>query len=92
VFECPDYANKGKCADTKCALPHPVRAHVLRKAAAKQAKVGSEDESDISSDEEDQTDTGFEDIDSDEAEDVIMGENHDYGHELTQQQDFVSFS
>lgn len=92
VFECPDFANKGECPDSTCPLPHPVRAHVLRKAAAKQAKVGSEDESDISSDEEEQeTQTGFEDIDSDEAE-IMMGDDHDNGHELTQQQDFVSLS
>ncbi|KAK5174498.1 uncharacterized protein LTR77_001578 [Saxophila tyrrhenica] len=93
VFECPDLANKGECSDSKCPLPHPVRAHVLRKAAAKQAKVGSEEKSDISSDEEDEeAEAGFEDIDSDEAEDVIMGNGDNYGHELTQQQDYVPFS
>lgn len=96
VFECPDYANHGHCAKFakgQCSLPHPDRASTLRKAAAKQAKTGSENESDMSSDEEDQeNDPGFDDIDSDDAEDVIMGDDVDGSHELTQQQDFVAFS
>ncbi|KAJ2158560.1 hypothetical protein GGF46_003679 [Coemansia sp. RSA 552] len=25
VYECPDWVEKGKCAKTKCRLPHPVR-------------------------------------------------------------------
>ena len=33
----------------------------------------------------------FEDIDSDEAEDVIMGGDED-SHELTQQNDYIAFS
>jgi hypothetical protein len=66
---------------------------VLRKAAAQQAKIDSEEASDVSSDEDDdQNQAGFEDIDSDEAEDVIMGDANDGGHELSQQADFISFS
>jgi hypothetical protein len=90
VFECPDNATPDGCTDPKCQLPHPARAHVLRKAAAKQAKIGSEDESDVSSEDEDeQIQAGFEDIDSDEAEDVIMGDADNGGHELSQQADFI---
>ncbi|KAK3722191.1 hypothetical protein LTR37_002624 [Vermiconidia calcicola] len=94
VFECPDYANHGSCSNRSCSLPHPDRASTLRKAAAKQAKIGSDNDSDLSSDEEDQQQdgAGFEDIDSDEAEDVMMGDANDGGHELSQQQDFISFS
>ena len=93
MFECPDYANHGKCENPKCSLPHPDRASVLRKAAAKQAKVGSEDESDMSSDDEEEDDNAsFDDIDSDEAEDVIMGGVEDDNHELSQQQDFIALS
>ncbi|EME89224.1 uncharacterized protein MYCFIDRAFT_23661, partial [Pseudocercospora fijiensis CIRAD86] len=36
VFECPDYANAGHCANIKkgkCPLPHIDRAGTLRKAA-----------------------------------------------------------
>lgn len=94
VFECPDYANHGSCSNRSCSLPHPDRASTLRKAAAKQAKIGSDNDSDLSSDEEDQQQdgAGFEDIDSDEAEDGMMGDANDGGHELSQQQDFISFS
>ena len=93
VFECPDYANHGKCDDKKCTLPHPDRASVLRKAAAKQAKFGSQDESDMSSEEEEpENDAGPEDIDSDEAEDVMMADAETNNHELSQQQDYIAFS
>lgn len=93
VFECPDYANHGNCENKTCPLPHPDRASALRKAAAKQAKLGSEEESDMSSEEEEQDDdAGLEDIDSDEAEDVIMGDVDDNHHEVSQQQDYIAFS
>ena len=95
VFECPDYSNAGFCANResgKCTLPHPDRAGVLRKAAARQAKTGSGDESDVSSDEEDQVDnSGIDDIDSDEAEDIIMG-GVDDDHALPNQHDFIAFT
>ena len=64
----------------------------MRKLQAKQDKlvIGSEEESDMSSDEEaPEKDGNFEDIDSDEAEDIIMGGDQD-SHELSQQHDFVS--
>lgn len=95
VFECPDYANTGFCANResgKCLLPHIDRAGTLRKAAARQAKTGSGDESDISSDEEEKGgSSGLDDIDSDEAEDIIMG-GVDNDHALTQQQDFIALT
>ena len=95
VSECPDYANHGYCEGResgKCSLPHPDRASTLRKAAARSAKVGSENESDVSSDQDGSDgDVGFEDVDSDEAEDVIMG-GDGYQHELTQQNDYIAFS
>lgn len=93
VFECPDYANNGFCANHesgKCTLPHIDRAGVLRKAAARQA--GSGEEPDLSSDDEMHDDnSGMDDIDSDEAEDVIMG-GFDDDHALSQQQDFIALS
>lgn len=94
IFECPDYAGDGVCANQACQLPHIDHAAVLRKAATRQARAGgSEDDPDISSDEEEeQAEAGFDDIDSDEAEDFIMGNTSDGGHELSQQQDFVALS
>lgn len=89
VVECPDYANRGFCANRengKCLLPHPDRASTMRKAAERQAKLASGGESDVSSDEE----QFIIDVDSDVAED-LTGSDEDR-HELTQQQDFVAFS
>ena len=72
-------------------MPHIDRAGNLRKAAARQAKNGSEDESDVSSDEETHNDIDMDDIDSDAAEDMMMG-GVDHDHALSQQQDFVAFA
>lgn len=94
VFECPDYANTGYCAKAasgRCLLPHPDHAAALRKAAARQARMDTDHDSDLSSDEEnEENDLDMEDVDSDDVEDLTDVQNH--GHELTQQQDYVAFS
>ncbi|KAK0948254.1 hypothetical protein LTR29_000371 [Friedmanniomyces endolithicus] len=93
VLECPDHANHGFCAvhaKGKCSLPHPERASIIRKAAKRQSKTGSDAESDISSDAEDKIDE-MDDIDSDD-EDVILTGFSDNLHELSQQNDFISFT
>lgn len=93
VIECPDYANTGVCRDKKCRLPHVDRAGNLRKAAAARKAANNSDDnesSDLSSDEDD-----FEEIDSDDydsGEDIVMTGSGDNGHELSQQQDFISFA
>ncbi|KAK4506643.1 hypothetical protein PRZ48_000375 [Zasmidium cellare] len=84
---CPDYANHGRCANREknaCSLPHVDRAGTLRKAAERQAKTGSENESDVSSSDEDENEG-----DSDVAEDIEMDDD---SHQLSQQQDFIAFS
>lgn len=96
VFECPDYANDGHCANVekgKCPLPHIDRAGILRKAAQRQAKISSPEESDISSDEEDTAEAskGAMDSDSDSSVDIMMGLD-DGSHELSQQRDYVAFA
>lgn len=91
VNECPDYANTGVCRNKKCRLPHVDTAGNLRKAAALKAGKAEEDQSsDLSSEEEDYEGIDSDDVDSDGMEDIVMG--HDDGHELSQQQDFVSFA
>ncbi|KAK0322881.1 hypothetical protein LTR54_003098 [Friedmanniomyces endolithicus] len=93
VLECPDHANHGFCADHakgECSLPHPERASIIRKAAKRQSKTGSDAESDVSSDPEDKIDE-MDDIDSDD-EDVIMTGFGDNLHELSQQNDFIGFT
>ena len=92
MFECPDYSNHGRCANREkgtCSLPHVDRASTLRKAAERQAKNGSPDESDVSSHEdEDDLDHDLDLIDSEV--DFPMG-SEDESRELSQQKDFISF-
>ncbi|KAK3675473.1 hypothetical protein LTR78_004556 [Recurvomyces mirabilis] len=94
VLECPNFANKGHCANHDkglCLLPHPDRASILRKAAERQAKMGADAESDLSSDEDVKDEEDIEDIDS-EGEDVFLTGTGENSHELSQQQDFVGFN
>ncbi|KAK4560717.1 hypothetical protein LTR86_005296 [Recurvomyces mirabilis] len=94
VLECPDFANKGHCANHDkglCLLPHPDRASILRKAAERQAKMGEDAESDLSSDEDVKDEEDIADIDS-EGEDVFLTGTDENSHELSQQQDFVGFN
>ncbi|KAF2481096.1 hypothetical protein BDY17DRAFT_300689 [Neohortaea acidophila] len=92
LFVCADHVNHGKCANKKCTMPHPDHAGAMRKAAARLAKTGSEEQSDVSSDEDEHDDQmGVDDIDSDDAETFMAGAD-DADHALSQQQDFISFS
>ena len=93
VSECPDYSNTGTCRNKKCRLPHVDRAGNLRKAAVMKANKGSDDNesSDLSSDEEDYQEIDSDDVDSEAEQDIVMT-GVDRGHELDQQQDFISFS
>ncbi|KXS95147.1 hypothetical protein AC578_5111 [Pseudocercospora eumusae] len=96
IFECPDYANNGHCANFekgKCPLPHIDRAGILRKAAQRQAKTSSPEESDISSDEEETAEASKDamESDSDSSVDIMMGLD-DASHELSQQRDYVAFA
>lgn len=92
LFVCADHVNHGKCANKKCTMPHPDHAGAMRKAAARRAKTGSEEQSDVSSDEDEHDDQmGVDDIDSDDAETFMAGAD-DADHALSQQQDFISFS
>ncbi|EME49254.1 hypothetical protein DOTSEDRAFT_40495 [Dothistroma septosporum NZE10] len=89
VFECPAYAEKRHCADHEkgtCQLPHTEHAVTLRKAARRQAKMASDDASDLSSTEEENNEGSDEEAEYDS--DVIIT---DADHELTQQQDYVPF-
>jgi len=96
VLECPNYSNHGHCNDQQkgsCSLPHIDRAGNLRKAAKRQGKTGSEDDSDMSSDEELGSDQDMADADSDVAEDDIAAmDASDKTHALSQQHDFIAFT
>lgn len=90
VHECPDYANKGLCRNSKCRLPHVDRAGQLRKAAAVKCHDQSEGaEGDVSDLESDEEVMDSDDVDSDDMEEHILPEENK--HELSQQQDFVQF-
>lgn len=98
VFECPDYADTGNCRNAKCRLPHVDSVANKRRAEATKAARSSPDgadSSDLSSDEEDYQAIDPEDVDSDDLDDdvVMSGAGAgDHGHELTRQQDFISFT
>ncbi|KAL1297586.1 hypothetical protein AAFC00_006149 [Neodothiora populina] len=100
VNECPDYANTGVCRKRDCRLPHV--DSVANKRRAEAVKVGdsqgspnaiANDASDLSSDEDDYQEIDSDDVDSDDLdeEDVIMTGSGLQSHELSQQQDFISF-
>ena len=93
VHECPDYANTGVCNKKRCPLPHVDRAGQIRKMAAnKPGPSTSEDEVDLSSEEEAYDEIDSEDVDSDESDndtEIITGGVE--SGELAQQQDFVRF-
>jgi hypothetical protein len=97
VHECPDYAGTGNCKNNKCRLPHIDRAGQIRKHAANKAgidgDIGTEEDDDISSDEDDYEEIGSDDIDSDDMEEPEPMEipNLDAGAGLLHQQDFVPF-
>lgn len=94
VHECPDYANTGVCHKKRCKLPHVDRAGQIRKAAAAAASKAEsgerEDESDMSSGEEEYDAIDSDDVDSDEFDDMPeeLIEGEDSG-EMSQQQDFI---
>lgn len=89
VHECPDYANKGDCRNTRCRLPHVDRAGQLRKTAKRTSDHSGDDDaaSDLSSDEEP---IDSDDVDSDDMTEVIKSVGDDK-HELSQQVDYVHF-
>lgn len=98
VNECPDYANTGSCRNADCRLPHVdsvanKRRAEATKTAGRQGSPGANDSSDLSSDEEDYQEIDSDDVDSDDMdeEDVVMTGDGEQSHELSQQQDFISF-
>ena len=101
VHECPNYAESGICRNKKCRLPHIDRAGQLKKYAANAIDnhhqintVGpAEEETDLTSEEEDYDEIDSDDVDSDGLEDDLMDLSEDAeAHALSQQQDFVRFS
>lgn len=97
VHECPDYANTGQCCYKKCTLPHIDRAGQIRKLATNKAGndqsngEGQEDESDLSSEEEEYDEIDSDDVDSDdmdEPEEILQGLD---SADIAQQQDFIRF-
>ena len=83
VFECPEFSNTGNCPNTRCKLPHIHKAANIRRQV-----VSKDEESDISSDEDDQM-IDSDDIDSDEAEGFFKPEDGDADMDFAEQKDFV---
>jgi len=83
VYECPEFSNTGECHTVDCKLPHKYKAAILRKQA-----LPKEEESDISSDEDDQM-IDSDDIDSDEVEEFLGDDDGDINTDFAEQKDFV---
>lgn len=99
VVECPDYASTGNCRKKNCRLPHVDRAGQIRQYAAKsysfpsshaQERVGENESSDLSSEEEEYDEMDSDDVDSDGLEDDLMLPHQD-ANPLLQQANFVRF-
>jgi hypothetical protein len=96
VFECPDYANLGRCSNKKCRLPHVDRADHLRKLAGianePAQQVDSSSPSASNSDKDNRGDNS-DDVESDLEDDYIGAGSHDSSsqpnHEFSQQRDFI---
>ena len=101
VVECPDYASTGKCCRRKCHLPHVDRAGQIRHYATHNVTSNSncllgpsleEEQSDVSSEEEDLDDIDSDDVDSEGLdEDETFVPNHRSTVSLAQQHDFIGF-
>ena len=100
VHECPSYANRGTCRDTKCRLPHVDRAGQIRQRASN--GLSTNDTIDTTNPlesgtsparEEKQIDcTDSDDVDSDNIQqDSMDGPIGHQAHALFQQQDYVHF-
>jgi len=87
VHECPDFSNTGKCTTKGCKLPHRHKASVMR------ANTGSaEEESDVSSDEDDE-EIDSDDVDSDDLDGEFFGdEDGEPDVDIPMQQDYVHLS
>ena len=85
VHECPDFSNTGKCTAKGCKLPHRHKASVMR--------VNVEEEnSDISSDEDDE-EIDSDDVDSDDLDEEFFGdEDGTTDSDVPMQRDYVQFS
>lgn len=88
VHECPDFSNTGMCATRGCKLPHREKASVMRTNAAR-LSASPEEESDVSSDEEE---IGDDDIDSDDLEESFGDDDGNIDTDIPMQQDFVTLS
>ena len=101
VHECPDYANSGSCQNRRCRLPHVDRAWQIRKHLANNPddptgttheSSGQDDNSDLSSEDEDFEAIDSDDVDSDGLDDHLTRTHMDEDNRLlSQQQDFVHF-
>jgi hypothetical protein len=87
VHECPDFSNTGICNTKGCKLPHRHKASVMRTNTA----VAEDDNSDLSSDDEDE-EIDSDDVDSDDLDEEFFGDEDAKPDLDSMQQDFVHFS
>jgi len=85
VFECPDYADTGRCPNEgQCKLQHVRHAHQERK------RLRSDDDSEVeSSGDEEMRD---EQEDEDASSDIVVRGVNGSSYEISQNQDYISLS
>lgn len=85
VHECPDFSNTGKCTTKGCKLPHRHKASIMRITA-------EEENSDVSSDEDDE-EIDSDDVDSDDLDEEFFGDDDGTtDSDVPMQRDYVQFS
>ncbi|KAL3418645.1 CCCH zinc finger protein [Phlyctema vagabunda] len=90
AHECPDFSNTGTCTTKGCKLLHRYKASIIRKNTVNTVEGGSEENSDLSSDEDDEIDS--DDVDSDDLEEYLGDDDGQVDTDVPMQQDFVQLS
>jgi len=92
AHECPDFSNTGICNTKGCKLPHRYKASIIRKNTARGDAPVEEQNSDLSSD-EDEDEIDSDDVDSDDLDEEYLGdEAGTKDPDIPMQRDFVQLS
>jgi len=92
AYECPDFSNTGTCTTKGCKLLHRHKASVIRRNTARGDQPAEDENSDVSS-EEDEDEIDSDDVDSDDLdEEYFGGEEGQDDPDIPMQQDFVQLT
>ncbi|KAH8656981.1 hypothetical protein BGZ60DRAFT_416481 [Tricladium varicosporioides] len=91
VHECPDFSNIGTCPTKGCKLPHRFKASVMRSNTKPGDPSTGDENSDVSSDDEDE-EINSDDVDSDDLDEEFFGDEEGRPDVEAMQQDYVQLS